>query len=76
MRQTGGVADPGGGKTQQTAVNTTPSPGSGQPAAGSARFSRLQVDVKVEEPERKRIRKLEKGEGVREKEGGKGREGI
>ena len=28
-----------------------PSPGSGQPAAGSARFSRLQVDVKVEEPE-------------------------
>ena len=28
-----------------------PSPGSGQPAAGSGRFSRLQVDVKVEEPE-------------------------
>ena len=28
-----------------------PPPGSGQPAAGSARFSRLQVDVKVEEPE-------------------------
>ena len=28
-------------------VATTPSPGSGQPAAGSARFSRLQV----EEPE-------------------------
>ena len=28
-----------------------PLPGSGQPAAGSARFSRVQVDVKVEEPE-------------------------
>ena len=29
-----------------------PPPGSGQPAAGSARFSLLQIDVKVEEPER------------------------
>ena len=28
-----------------------PAPGSGQPAAGSARFSLLQIDVKVEEPE-------------------------
>ena len=28
-----------------------PPPGSGQPAAGSARFSLLQIDVEVEEPE-------------------------
>ena len=28
-----------------------PPPGSGQPAAGSAWFSLLQIDVKVEEPE-------------------------
>ena len=28
-----------------------PPPGSGQRAAGSARFSLLQIDVKVEEPE-------------------------
>ena len=28
-----------------------PAPGSGQPAAGSARFSLLQIDVEVEEPE-------------------------
>ena len=28
-----------------------PPPGSGQPAAGSAQFSLLQIDVKLEEPE-------------------------